>query len=104
MQINSVNANLATSNMREKESLNANQKMEKVAKEFESLYVYQMLQETQPKVDLDNDFMGGEVEQTFRPILNQYLAEEIVESGGVGLKENIIKQMQKYEEVGNYGK
>lgn len=104
MQINSVNANLVTSNMREKEALNANQKMEKAAKEFESFYVYQMLQETQPKVDLDNDFMGGEVEQTFRPILNQYLADEIVEAGGVGLKENIIKQMQKYEEVGNYGR
>lgn len=104
MQINTLNANLATSNMRNKESFTDQQRMENAAKEFESFYVYQMLQETQPEIDLDNDFMGGQVEQTFRPFLNQYLAEEIVESGGVGLKDNILKQMQKYQEVGNYGK
>lgn len=104
MQINSVNPNIATSSMRDKESLSRMQKMEKAAADFESIYVYQMLQETQPKVDLDSDFMGGDVEQTFRPILNEYLAKEIVESGGMGLKQNILNQMKKYEETSNYGR
>ena len=56
-----------------------------------------------PVVDLDNEFMGGEVEQTFRPIMNQYIAKEIVDAGGIGLKENIMRQMNKYEEAKQYG-
>lgn len=104
MDITSVNTNISTSTMRNKEALTRQQKIEKTAGEFESLYIFQMLQETQPKVDLDNDFMGGEVEQTFRPILNQYIAEEIVEAGGMGLKQNIMNQMKKYEEASSYGR
>jgi hypothetical protein len=48
--------------------------------------------------------LGGNVEQTFRPFLNQYLADERVEAGGCGLKENIIKHMEKYQEVQGYGR
>lgn len=104
MQINSVNTNISTSSMRDLPNLNRQDKMEKAATEFEEFFVYQMLQETQPEVDLDNDFMGGEVEQTFRPILNEHLAKEIVEAGGVGLKANILNQMKKYEEADRYGR
>lgn len=106
MQINSVNANLATSNRVNIEDANLSDKerIEKAAAEFESFFVYQMLEQTQPEVDLNNEFTGGNVEKTFRPFLNQYLAEEIVEAGGVGLKDNIIKQMQKYQEVQGYGR
>lgn len=104
MDITSVNTTVSTSVMRQKESLDKNQQMEKTAADFESFYVFQMLQETQPEVDLNNDYMGGEVEQTFRPILNQYLAEEIVKAGGVGLKQSILNQMQKYEEIEKNGK
>lgn len=104
MDITSVNTNLTTSSMRDLPNATKQQKMEKAAEEFEAFYVYQMLQETQPEVDLDSDFSGGAVEQAFRPILNQYLADEIVQAGGVGLKENILNQMKKYEEASNYGK
>jgi Rod binding domain-containing protein len=105
MQINTINTNITSANQVEKQQgLTNEEKMQKAAKEFESFFVYQMLQETQPAVDLNSDFMGGEVEQTFRPILNQYLAEEITEAGGIGLQENIINQMKKYQEVDGYGR
>lgn len=104
MQINTVNANLATSNRAELPTFSEKERMDKAASEFESFFVYQMLEQTQPDIDVNNEFTGGNVEKTFRPFLNQYLAEEIVEAGGVGLKDNIIKQMQKYEEIDGYGK
>ena len=104
MQINSINANLATSNRVEKQVFSKDQVIENKAKELESFFVFQMLQQTQPEVDLDSDFSGGTVEQTFRPILNQYLADEIVEAGGVGLKEDFVNQMKKYEKVESYGR
>lgn len=104
MDLTSVNTNVTTSSMRDLPNTTKQQKMEKAAADFEAFYVFQMLQETQPEIDMDSDFSGGAVEQAFRPILNQYLAEEIVEAGGVGLKENILNQMKKYEETSNYGK
>jgi Rod binding domain-containing protein len=104
MQINTINANLATANRAEIPAASQKEQMEKAAAEFEGFFVYQMLEQTQPEVDLDSEFMGGNVEQTFRPFLNQYLAEEMVEAGGFGLKENIIKQMEKYQEVQGYGR
>tara|TARA_Y100001960_G_C14746117_1_gene865760 strand:- start:576 stop:890 length:315 start_codon:yes stop_codon:yes gene_type:complete len=104
MQINTVNPYVSTSSMRDLPNMSKQEKMEKTAAEFEEFFVYQMLQETQPEVDLDNDFMGGAVEQTFRPILNEHIAKEIVEAGGVGLKENILNQMKKYEEADRYGR
>lgn len=104
MDITSVNTNIATSNRVQKESLSEKQKMENAAKEFESFFVYQMLEQTQPEVDVNSPFSGGVAEKAFRPILNEHIAKEIVESGGVGLRETIIKQMNKYQEVENYGK
>lgn len=104
MDIKSVNTNLATSTRVEKQNFSEKQKMENAAKEFESFFVYQMLEQTQPKVDTESPFSGGIAEQAFRPILNEHIAKEIVESGGVGLKDTIINQMQKYQEIENYGK
>lgn len=106
MQINNFHHNIASSKIANKEDLSSTkeQKAEKAAKEFESFFVYSMLQQTQPKIDTDNQFYGGTTEQAFKPLLNQYLADEIVEAGGIGLKENIIKQMNKYEEVQNYAR
>ena len=80
------------------------ERMEKAAKEFESFFVYTMLEQTQPEVDVDSPFSGGVVEQAFRPILNEHIAKEIVESGGMGLKDSFVNQIQKYQEVENYAR
>jgi len=104
MDITSINTNIATSSKTELQQLSNKEKTEKAAKEFESFFVYTMLEQTQPEVDVDSSFSGGTVEQVFRPVLNEHLAKEIVESGGIGLKDSFVKQINKYQEVEKYGK
>jgi len=104
MEITKLNSSLATSNIVEKEALTNKEKTEKAAKEFESFFMYTILEQTQPKVDVDSPFSGGTAEQVFRPILNEHIAKEIVESGGIGLKDSILNQINKYQEIERYGK
>ncbi|MCP4354276.1 MAG: hypothetical protein GY793_01340 [Proteobacteria bacterium] len=104
MDITNINTGLSTSNRVQVQSLSNKEQMDKAAKEFESFFVYTMLEQTQPEVDVDSPFSGGSAEQAFRPILNEHIAKEIVESGGIGLKDSIINQINKYQEVENNGR
>ena len=104
MDITNINTNLSTSNKVQMHNLSNKEQVEKAAKEFESFFVYTMLEQTQPEVDVNSPFSGGTAEQVFRPILNEHIAKEIVESGGIGLKDTIINQINKYQEVENNGR
>lgn len=92
-------SNVATSNLTHQPNMTRQEKIEDVAKQFESFFVYSMLEQTQPEVDTDSPFSGGTAEQAFRPLLNEYMANEIVEAGGIGLKDTIANQINKYQEV-----
>ena len=95
---------ISTSSIKNYSTATEHERMEETAKKFESFFVYSMLEQTQPKIDIDNEFFGGRTEQVFRPILNQHIANEITEAGGIGLKDSIMKQMEKYQEASSYGK
>lgn len=67
------------------------------AAEFESFFLYQMLELTDPGVN--EDFGGGHAEAAFKRIQNEYIAEEMTEAGGVGLADTIYEQLMKLQEV-----
>ncbi len=74
------------------------QRARETAKDFEAVFVNQMLNLMQP--DLKNDeFHGGHAEEQFRTFLNDEISQEIAESGGVGVADHIYAELIKLQEA-----
>lgn len=77
-------------------SKSSTEKAEKAAHDFEALFLYQMLDLTDPgTVD---GFDGGKGEEMFRQIRNEHVAEEMAKAGGVGIADTIYDQLLKIQE------
>lgn len=78
---------------------NDDKKLKQAAKDFESVFVNQMLEAMDKTVDRDNSIMsGGSGEQYFRSMLNEEIAKSMTNrtgGSGFGLAEAIYKQMSK---------
>lgn len=78
-----------------------NKSLEEVARtaadDFESFFLYQMLELTDPGVN--EEFGGGHAEAAFKRIRHEHVADEITQSGGVGLSDTIYGQLLKLQEV-----
>ncbi len=79
--------------------VNDAKRLEKVGKDFESVFMYQVLELMQPKPNEDSMFSGGESEKIYRQILNEKIAGEISKRGGLGISKNVEMQIQKYREA-----
>jgi Rod binding domain-containing protein len=77
----------------------ATSRLKKVGKDFESFFTYQVLELMQPELNKESSFNGGEGEEMFRHVLNEYIAEEITESGGFGISQSVENQIAKYREA-----
>ena len=76
-------------------------KMREAARNFESFYIQQFLELSQPKVDTSGLFYGGVGEEMFKHQLNEQVATAVTKRGGFGLSENIIRQMIQRQSAGN---
>ena len=75
------------------------EKMREVAGDFESFFLYQMLELTQPKDMAENKVLGGGyAEEVWRQQMNQQVANEISKNGGIGLGDTIYNQLVKLQE------
>jgi flagellar protein FlgJ len=72
-------------------------KLQQAAKDFEAVFVHQMLEAMDKTVDREGSIMGGgNSEQYFRGMLNEEIAKSMtnrVGGSGFGLAESIYKQM-----------
>lgn len=75
------------------------QRIDKVAKEFESFFIYHFLQAIEPEIDQDSPFHGGFAEDTFRQFLNEHVAEIITERGGFGIADTVRAELLKQQEA-----
>ncbi len=73
--------------------------MKKSSQEFESMFLFQMLELMTPEPDKKNKFTGGTGETAFRPYLNEEMAKNITQSGGIGVADYVYKQLVQYQEV-----
>lgn len=73
---------------------------QKVSQDFESFFVFQVLELMSPKPGEDSLLSGSFGEQVFRHQLNDVMAGEIIERGGIGLADQIYSQMLAYQEQG----
>jgi flagellar protein FlgJ len=75
------------------------QKLRQASKDFEAIFVNQMLEAMDKTVDRENSIMsGGSSEQYFRSMLNEEIAKSMTNragGSGFGLAEAIYRQMSK---------
>ena len=74
-------------------------KMDKAAKEFESVFISQMLGAMFSGIKSDGVTGGGQGEDMFRSLLMDRYAEGIQSQGGIGIAAAVKAQMLKMQEI-----
>lgn len=69
--------------------------IEKAATQFEALLLHQMLKEMWNTVPKDGLLSGGHEEELYRDMLNEGIANEIAEKQSIGVRDVLIKDMQR---------
>jgi flagellar protein FlgJ len=69
-------------------------RLKDASKQFEQVFMMQMLKEMDKSVQKSDVFGEGKDEETFKDMLNQERAKAWSESGGVGLAQLIYEQMR----------
>jgi Rod binding domain-containing protein len=77
----------------------ATSRSKKVGKDFEAFFLYQVLELMQPELNRENPLYGGAGEEMFRHILNEHIAAEMSERGGIGIRESVEDQIAKYRKA-----
>lgn len=69
------------------------------AREFEAVFISQMLQHMWSSVEVDEVFGGGQAEEIWRETLLQEYGKEISKRGGLGISDAVERQLLKLQEV-----
>lgn len=70
----------------------------KAAEEFEAVFVSQMINAMFSGIKTDGPFGGGHGEKMFRSLINQEYAKSIVQQGGLGIADNVMREIQRLQE------
>ncbi|HEV7691423.1 MAG TPA: rod-binding protein [Hyphomonadaceae bacterium] len=73
------------------------QQAEAVAEQFERMFVSEMLKPMFEGIKTDGMFGGGNAEDTFRPMLLDQYADGVAKSGGVGIKDAVLKEILRMQ-------
>jgi peptidoglycan hydrolase FlgJ len=72
---------------------------QKAAKDFESVFVAQMLGQMFSGLATDGVFGGGEGEAMFRSLMLDEYGKQITAQGGIGLADSVTRQLLKHQEI-----
>lgn len=67
--------------------------LKKAAKEFESYFISYLLKVMRESIPKDSLFGGGKGEEMYRSFQDEELAKKMVDSGGIGLTEIIMRDL-----------
>lgn len=70
------------------------QKLKDACKQFESLFLYQMLQKMRDTVPTGGFIGDSQGEKIFRSLLDEEMTKEMSNAGGLGLAEMLYQQMK----------
>ncbi len=73
-------------------------KLEEAAKEFEAVFVSEMMKPMFEGIEVDETFGGGQAEKIFRGMMLQEFGKTIAETGRVGIAPHIKEAMIKLQE------
>ncbi len=70
---------------------------EAVARQFERMFISEMLAPMFQGLETDGPFGGGNAEATFRPMLLDQYADAISRGGGIGIADTVLKEILKMQ-------
>lgn len=73
------------------------QQAEDVAREFERMFIAEMLQPMFAGLETDGPFGGGSAEEAFRPMLIDHYAKSVAAGGGVGVADAVLKEILRLQ-------
>ncbi len=97
-QMQAGEAILAGNRMKSAAAQSGEDGLRKVAKEFEAMFLNQMLEHMSSGIKTDGLFGGGQGEAMFRSLLNQQYANGISSRGGLGIADHVYRQMLAMQE------
>ncbi|WP_119678538.1 rod-binding protein [Indioceanicola profundi] len=77
--------------------------IDKAAKEFEAVFVTQMLSSMWEGVGADENFGGGHAEETYRGLLMEQYGKEVSKAGGFGLADHVKRSLLEAQEMAAQG-
>ena len=75
-------------------------KLKKACKDFEGLLLNQMLEVMRKSVPKDGIFSGGYAEKVFQSMQDEKLTEQLAQSGGLGLADELYAQLSRQVSAG----
>lgn len=78
-------------------SVNSREAAKKVAEEFESMFIAQMLAPMFESLDTDGPFGGGSAERAFRPMLIEEYAKQMSAQGGIGISDQVYTEILRLQ-------
>ncbi|MBI1210589.1 MAG: hypothetical protein GC190_03940 [Alphaproteobacteria bacterium] len=72
--------------------------LDKAARDFEAVFVSQMLEQMWSGVSTDGTFGGGSGERVFRSLMIQSVGQQIADQGGIGLAASVRREMLAMQE------
>ncbi|MEX0758571.1 MAG: rod-binding protein [Tistlia sp.] len=74
-------------------------KIERAAQDFEALFLSEMLKPMFDGLSTDGPFGGGQAEETYRGLLVEEYGKSVAKAGGIGLADQIAREMLKMQET-----
>lgn len=93
-QINHLNALKSQA----RQSGSDNEAAQKVAQDFEAVFIGQMLQPIFETIPEDSLFGGGPGEKIFKTMMVDEIGKEIAKAGGVGIAKHVMDEIIKLQE------
>ncbi len=81
------------------QSLTPKQQARQVAEQFEGIFINQMLSGMFEGIGDEDTFNGGFAEETYRGLMTETYADTIAKSGGIGLADNIMRELIGLQEI-----
>ncbi len=72
--------------------------LKKAAKEFEAVFISQMLSHMWSGIEVDGPFSGGRGEEIFRDMMVDEYGKQMADSGQFGLSDQIMAQLLQLQE------
>lgn len=76
-------------------------KLRQVAQEFESIFIFQMLDTMYAGLATDGPFGGGPGEKMFRSLMHEEIAKSISAQGGFGIGDAVYRELLQLQEMQN---
>ena len=75
-----------------------NPAMRKAAEEFEAVFINELLSHMDQGLSTEGPFTGGQSEGVYRSLFDDAVAKELAKRGGIGIADNIYREMLKMQE------